>query len=283
MPYIVAFAPIAVLAFCLIPIAPLLIPSDLNGQLSKMPGIFAFFVGSLGVMLLAMAVFRTPVVALMPDMTPSPLRSKANGVINLMGGLGGVLAFLAGGILYRAYRPFPFWAGGALTLLAVAILAWRIKEPKELVESVADPEKKAGLLAGLRGIPRQNVRSLVLLILAIFFWFVGYNAVETFFSSYGVTTLGVSESTASMILSVAYITFILFSIPSGFIATRLGRRVTIIVGLVVFAALLLITYFVPSVPIVITILAVGGVAWSLVNKYVHRYYATGHTSGRFRV
>ena len=265
MPYIVIFAPIAVLAFALIPIAPQLIPPELNGQVERLGGLFAFLIASLGVMLLAMAVFRTPVIALMPDLVPSPLRSKANGVINLMGGLGGVLAFLVGGILYKMYRPLPFWVGGAITLIAVAILFWKVKEPGELVESAARRKEGLGVFRGLRGIPRENVRSLVLLILAIFFWFVGYNAIETFFSSYGVATLGVSESTASMILSVAYITFILFSIPSGFIATRFGRKRTIITGLAIFAALLVVAFFTPVVPVVIVLLAVGGLAWSLVN------------------
>jgi maltose/moltooligosaccharide transporter len=265
MPYIVFFAPIAVAGFCLIPVAPQLIPPELNGHIDQLGGVFALFTAALGVMLLAMAVFRTPVVALMPDLTPSPLRSKANGVINLMGGLGGVLAFLVGGILYKVYRPLPFWIGGAITLAAVAILFWKVKEPKRLVESAKTDRDGLGVLKGIRGIPRENVRSLVMLILAIFFWFVGYNAVETFFSSYGVATLGVSESTASMILSVAYIAFIAFSIPSGFIATRLGRRKTIIAGLAVFATLLLIAFFVPVVPVVIALLAVGGLAWSLVN------------------
>ena len=265
MPYIVIFAPIAVLAFVLIPLAPQMIPAQLNGQVDQLGGLFAFFIGALGVMLLAMAVFRTPVIALMPDLVPSAQRSKANGVINLMGGLGGVLAFLVGGLLYGIYRPLPFWFGGLVTLLAVAFLFWKVKEPRELVESAARREEGLGVFRGLRDIPRESVRSLVLLILAIFFWFVGYNAVETFFSSYGVVTLGVSESTASMILSVAYITFILFSIPSGIIAMRIGRKRTILIGLAVFATLLTIAFFVPIVPVVIALLALGGVAWSLVN------------------
>jgi MFS family permease len=265
MPYIVAFAPIAVLAFALVPLAPRMIPPQLNGQVGQLTGPFVFLIAALGVMLLAMAAFRTPVIALMPDLVPSPLRSKANGVINLMGGLGGVLAFLVGGVLYGIYRPLPFWVGGAITLIAVAILFWKVKEPRELVDTAATREKGLGVFYALRDVPRENVRSLTLLILAIFFWFVGYNAIETFFSSYGVTTLGVTESTASMILSVAYITFIVFSIPSGFIATRFGRRRTIIVGLVVFAALLVVAFFTPTVPAIVGLLAVGGVAWSLVN------------------
>jgi MFS family permease len=265
MPYIVAFAPIAVLAFALIPLAPRMIPPQLNGQVGQLTGPFVFLIAALGVMLLAMAAFRTPVIALMPDLVPSPLRSKANGVINLMGGLGGVLAFLVGGVLYGIYRPLPFWVGGVITLIAVAILFWKVKEPQELVDTAATREKGLGVFYALRDVPRENVRSLTLLILAIFFWFVGYNAIETFFSSYGVATLGVTESTASMILSVAYITFIAFSIPSGFIATRFGRRRTIIVGLVVFAALLVVAFFTPTVPAIVGLLAVGGVAWSLVN------------------
>jgi MFS family permease len=147
----------------------------------------------------------------------------------------------------------------------VAILFWKVKEPQELVDTAAAREKGLGVFYALRDVPRENVRSLTLLILAIFFWFVGYNAIETFFSSYGVATLGVTESTASMILSVAYITFIAFSIPSGFIATRFGRRRTIIAGLIVFAALLVVAFFTPTVPAIIGLLAVGGVAWSLVN------------------
>jgi MFS family permease len=265
MPYIVAFAPIAVLAFAFIPLAPRMIPPQLNGQVGQLTGPFVFLIASLGVMLLAMAAFRTPVIALMPDLVPSPLRSKANGVINLMGGLGGVLAFLVGGILYGIYRPLPFWVGGAITLVAVAVLFWKVKEPQELVDSAAAREKGLGVFHALRDVPPENVRSLALLILAIFFWFVGYNAIETFFSSYGVATLGVTESTAGMILSVAYITFIAFSIPSGFIATRFGRRRTIIVGLLAFTTLLVVAFFTPTVPAIVGLLAVGGVAWSLVN------------------
>jgi maltose/moltooligosaccharide transporter len=185
-------------------------------------------------------------------------------VTNLMGGLGGVLAFLGGGLLYKMYRPLPFWFGGAITLIAVTILFWEVKKPKKLVESAARREEGLGVFRGVRDIPPENVRSLVLLVLAIFFWFVGYNAIETFFSSYGVATLGVSEPTASMILSVAYVTFILFSIPSGFIATRFGRKRTIIVGLAIFTVLLVIAFFTPVVPVV-ALLAVGGLTWSLGN------------------
>jgi len=268
MPYIVAATPVAMVAFALIPVAPLLIPQHLSGNLPQLTGPFAFFVGVAGVMLLAMAVFRTPVIALMPDIIPSPLRSKANGVINLMGGIGGVLAFLAGGALYKIYRPLPFWAGGAVMLAAVVVLLVFIKEPRELVESAARGEGSVGLrrlFDGLRGLPRDDARSLTFLILAIFSWFVGYNAIETFFSSYGVSVLGVAEDTAGLMFSAAYISFIAFSIPSGYVATRFGRRRTILAGLIIFGALLVVVYFLPNLYVAVGVLALGGMAWSLVN------------------
>ncbi len=268
MPYIVGAAPIAVIAFALIPIAPMLIPAELSGNISELTVPFVLLIGAAGAMLLAMAILRTPVIALMPDLIPSPLRSKANGVINLMGGIGGVLAFLAGGVLYKIYRPLPFWVAGVVMLGAVVVLLVYIKEPKELVESAAAGEESMSLrrlFDGLRGLPSENARSLTFLILAIFFWFVGYNAIETFFSSYGVSVLGVSEDTAGLIFSVAYVTFILFSIPSGYIATRFGRRRTILTGLVIFGLLLVVVYFLPNLYVAVGVLALGGIAWSLVN------------------
>lgn len=265
MPYIIALAPIAVIAFALIPIPTQMIPIELNGQVEKMSGLFIFFLVAVGVMLVAMALFRTPLFALMPDLIPSQLRSEANGVINLMAGIGGIIAFVLGGVLYNIYQPLPFWVVGIITLLSVGVLFWKIKEPPQLVASAADIEGGLGVLRHLRQIPRENARSLSLLLLTIFFYMVGFNAVETFFSSYGVSTLGVKESTASMILSVAYVSFIIFAIPSGKLAARIGRKRTMIIGLVLFSLVLAITYFVPLVPAVIVLLIFAGIAWAFVN------------------
>jgi MFS family permease len=265
MPYIIALAPLAVLAFALIPLPPQMIPAEPNGQVEQLGGLLTLFLVAIGVMLVAMAMFRTPMFALLPDLIPSPLRSEANGVINLMAGIGGIIAFVLGGILYNLYQPLPFWVVGLITLVSVAILFWKIKEPQELVESTREMEPGLGVLRRLRDIPPENARSLTLLLLTIFFYMVGFNAVETFFSSYGVNTLGVKESQASMILSVSYIAFILFAIPSGKLAARIGRKHTIIAGLVLFAVVLTIAYFVPVVPAVVALLLFGGVAWALIN------------------
>ena len=264
MPYILIFAPIAVIAFILIPLAPEMIPAELNGQVDQLGKPMTFLLVTSMIMLVAMALWRTPLFALMPDLIPSPLRSQANGVINLMAGVGGIIAFVAGGFLYNIYRPLPFWFGGALTLAAVAVLFWKIKEPKELVQA-AEVEGGMHVFKQLRNVPKENARSLFLLILTIFFYMVGFNSIETFFSSYAVNTLGLKESNAAFILSASYISFIIFAIPSGMLAARIGRKKTMLAGLAVFAVGLLVAFFLPNVPVVIGILVVGGIAWAAIN------------------
>src|SRR4030042_3331032 len=96
MPFLMVSAPIGALFFALIPILHLSIP------------VFPLLMLAIIIMNIAMAIFRTPTVALMPDITPSPLRSKANGIINLMGGLGTTMAFLGGAFLYRLNKGLPF-------------------------------------------------------------------------------------------------------------------------------------------------------------------------------
>ena len=105
----------------------------------------------------------------------------------------------------------------------------------------------------------------MLILLAIFAWFVGYNAIEPFFTSYGTFRLGVAESTASMLLGFFSLTLFLFSIPGGMLAERWGRRRTILTGLVALTALLLLASFLPNVIAIAAILFLGGMAWALIN------------------
>lgn len=137
MPYLMVGAPIAALFFALIPVLHLSVP------------VFGLLMATIIIMNVAMAVFRTPTVALMPDIIPSPLRSKANGIINLMGGLGTTLAFLGGACLYRADRGLPFYLGAILMLAAVAIVVLVIREPREYEE---DAERQAGVVSTIREI-----------------------------------------------------------------------------------------------------------------------------------
>jgi maltose/moltooligosaccharide transporter len=285
MPYILIGAPIAAIGFVLIPL---------------MFG-FGGFIAAIGVTLFFMALWRTPVIALLGDLFPSEQRSKANGVINFMGGVGGILAYFGGGILYGLNTGLPFWIGGVLIVVAIGILFWRIKEPIDvpaptqegygqlnkilpglallilaailwflgLPHAIAIVTGLAGfavfLIQQLQGLPSQNRTSLVLLLLAIFSWFVGFSAIEAFFTLYGRNVLGIRENLAAILFGISNVTFILFAIPSGIIATRFGRRRTILIGLAIFAVLLAAGFFVPKVIFIGVMLGLGGMAWALVN------------------
>lgn len=284
MPYVLIGAPIAAIAFSLIPMIIGSIPAEASGSVSGgAVGPFIFCMIAASVMLLAMAIFRTPVIALMPDLTPSEHRSRANGIINFMGGVGGLAATFGLSILFDINIAWPFWAGALLLLVAVLLLFLTIKEPE--VGEVGEERGGAfGALKEARSLPSEHRRSLLFLMVAIFAWFVGFNAIETFFSSYAVTTLGISSGSAGLLFGVALLLFIFFSIPAGMIGAKVGRRKTIITGLAIFGVLLVIVYFVPvffgsgepvnvpilgevlpAVPVIAVILAVGGASWALVN------------------
>lgn len=269
MPFILIFAPIAALAFALIPLAPSLITPQTNGNIAAMPGPFTIFMLAMVVMLLAMACFRTPVVSLMPDLTPSPLRSKANGVINFMGGAAGIVGTLVLSGLFDVNPWLPFVAGAIILVLAVLALFALVKERKASVvtgtEEEAGQRRPLNVLAQLRHVPTRNWRSLGFLMLAIFCWFVAFNGLDTWFTSFGVTVLGLTAGAAGQIFSVALIAFIIFAIPAGFIGTRFGRKWTIIAGLVLFTVALIVINLLQNTTAIIVLLAVGGASWALVN------------------
>jgi len=250
MPYLMIGAPIAAVFFSLIPVLHLAIP------------IFALLMAVIIIMNIAMAIFRTPTVALMPDITPSPLRSKANGIINFMGGLGATLAFLGGAFLYRANRGLPFYVSAAIMLAATAIVVLVIREPKEREEG---PKEQPGVLATIREIITGQEKSALFILLAIFAWFVGYNAIETFWTTYGKEFLGIPESSAAAMLTYVSAAFLVFALPAGFIATRFGRRRTILTGLTMLVVFLLGGYFITNMTYLTAMLILAGIAWALIN------------------
>ena len=270
LPFILVGAPITALAFGLIPIASVL----------------PLFVACTSTLLLSAALWRTPVVALMPDVTPSEKRSQANGIINFMGGIGTIIALQTGGMLYKISPAFPFWLGSALVVLAALVVFLFVKEPKDYE---ASSEKQPGMIDSLREVMNDEEKSGARILFAIFFWFVGYSAVETFFTLYAQEHLGIDAGDGATLLSVFPLFFVLFAIPSGFIAARTGRRVAISFGLIVISAILVLLYLLPAqtlltpispLPLVgiplteggprmLTIagllLMLGGIGWAFVN------------------
>src|SRR5512136_2312779 len=151
MPFILIGAPIGAIAFGFIPLAAIL----------------PLFAACTTTLLLSMAFWRTPVVALMPDITPSQNRSQANGVINFMGGIGSIIAFLGGSILYKMNPAYPFWLGSGLVILAALLVFVFIREPKV---SEFSQEEQPNLLASLKTVVSDPSKSALRLLLAIFFW-----------------------------------------------------------------------------------------------------------------
>lgn len=260
MPFILIGAPIGALAFGLIPLA------------SALP----LFVACTSTLLLSMAFWRTPVIALMPDITPSRFRSQANGIINFMGGVGAIVSFLVGASLYEINSAYPFWLGSILVLLSSLLVLLFIREPKVYERA----EETPGLFRSLREVLKDRERSALRLLLAIFFWFVSYNAVEAFFTLYANKHLGLEEADGARLLGQLSLLFVLFALPSGYIGGRFGRRVTIMTGIALMIVAMLLMFFLPVetlvtvvaqlpvlgvVPVVGLVLMLAGVAWALIN------------------
>jgi len=217
-----------------------------------------------------MALFRSPVVALMPDITPSKFRSQANGIINFMGGLGALLVFFGGKPLYDRRVSLPFLVGGLVMFSASMLVVIFVKEKLPDTDGDSSSEKvsfKAStreLLANLKDV-FAGEKSLFFILLAILFWFIGFNSIETFFTSYAKYHLGMKESTGALILGFFSVTFMVTSIASGFLGSRIGRNRTIRIGLVILVVILLVSLFVHQFLPLALVFVVGGFGWALVN------------------
>ncbi|NLW53598.1 MAG: SLC45 family MFS transporter, partial [Clostridiaceae bacterium] len=218
MPWIIVGIPVCALFFSLAPLQQTLWA----------------FMGAIIIFNLVMSLWRSPVISLMPDVTARPLRSKANGVINMMGGIGSILAFLVGGILsdIRDDKFFAFFFASVLMMIALFILLKFVREPDSLSfreehnisikntisnrwayqarEALADDphakdeeeaqaaEGKKRSFAAFLTLPGAEKRSLLFLLLAVFSWFMGFNAIEAFFTLFATNTYGISGGSATM-------------------------------------------------------------------------------------
>jgi len=260
MPFILIGAPIGALVFGLIPLASVL----------------PLFVACTTTLLLSMALWRTPVVTLMPDITPSQFRSQANGIINFMGGLGAIISFLGGATLYKMNPAFPFWMGSILVIVSVLLLFIFIREPKEYEKS----EEKPSMIESLKDIVHDQDKSALRLLSAIFFWFVAYNGIEAFFTLYANKYLKLEEADGARLLGQLSLIFVIFALPAGYIGSRVGRRKTILTGITILTLCMLSMFVIAPetliiqltklpilgvVPVIGVILMFAGAGWALIN------------------
>ena len=204
------------------------------------------FVISLLFVLLAMGLYRSPAVALMPDLTPKPLRSRGNAIINLMGTLGGIYSLvmiktLVGSGATPNYMPL-FMAVAIFMVVCVVILFFTIKEKilreNMIYEDETRTEETKETAGSKEKLPKEVQKSLIFMLSSIALWFIGYNAVTTAFSRYATEVWGLQNGGYADCLMVATVTAVIGYIPIAKISAKLGRKKTILIGI----TLLLICY-----------------------------------------
>lgn len=280
MPFIIGGTAAAVLLMTFIPIL-----DNLYAQSPEQRYLVLFVIG-LGLLLIAMGTYRSPAVALMPDVTPKPLRSKANAIINLMGAVGGIIyliitSFLysnakTAGLLHVNYQPL-FIIVAAFMVASVLVLFFTIKEPKLSAECKAYEDKHpedslevADEKTGEMVIPKEVRKSLGFILASIALWFIGYNAVTTSFTKYAEQEWGMALGTAAVCLTVATAAAIVSYIPIGELASRIGRKKTILLGVALLALNFLIGTVMTFVlhgfsPVLYAIFCCIGFAWAAIN------------------
>lgn len=238
------------------------------------------FIITLFALLFTMAVYRTPAVAYMPDVTPKPLRSKANAVINLVGYIGGIFATVVmmfmlksekgseGEKVYSSSQSFlpVFFIIAAFMLIATAIMVISVKENKLLAETnISDSEEDKPSQKGERLAP-PVFKSLVLILASVFLWFMAYNAVTTAFSRYCVEVWQTDLGTSSSYLLVATVAAIAAFVPLGFLSNAVGRKKTILLGITLMTACYATAIFIKhQTPVMYLIFGLVGIGWAAIN------------------
>ena len=248
------------------------------GILQKNTNFIGFMV-ALMVLLVAVAAYRTPAVAYMPDVTEKPLRSKGNSVINLVGYIGGIFATVAmmfllkseineaGEKVYSSGQSFVpiFLVVAGLMIVPVIVMVLTVNENKVLRETNIQDEKEDDIAPKTR-LSRGAKSSLILILVSVFLWYAAYNAVTTAFSRYCVEIWNVDLATSSGYLLVATVTAIISFVPLGFLSSKLGRKKSILAGVLVMSACYFGAYFLKQeTALMYVVFGLVGVAWAAIN------------------
>ncbi|MBR1708239.1 MAG: MFS transporter [Clostridia bacterium] len=241
------------------------------------PGILVLFIVLLLIVLVSMATFRSPAVALMPDVTIKPLRSKANAIINLMGSAGGIIVLVLGMVFrtsalentmmgYTGY----FTTIAAIMTLALVLFMLTVREP-QLVRKMHEDSKKYGIeqedkeSSGKGQMGASQKRSMMFLLASIVLWFMAYNAVTSKYSVYATSIL---NKNYNLTLIIAQVAAICSYIPVGIIASRIGRKKTILAGVVMLATAFFIAAFMRAgspTAVMNVMFALAGIGWATIN------------------
>ena len=257
MPFILTGTGCAFVFLLLLPIA------DRNGNLP-------LFITALFFVLISMGLYRSPAVALMPDLTPKPLRSKGNAVINLMGAVGGVYALVMISLLVGSgatpdYFPL-FLSIGLLMLFSIAILYFTVPEKKLRAQMDMQDESDKAAPASTANLPREVKRSLFFILLSVALWYIAYNAVTTAFSRYATHVWGLENGGYANCLMVATVAAIISYIPIGALSSKIGRKRTILIGVALLTFCYLCASFYTTYHSTMNLFfGIIGFAWAAIN------------------
>ena len=233
------------------------------------------FIATLLVVLIAMATFRSPAVALMPDVTVKPLRSKGNAVINLMGTAGGIIVLVLGMVFATSKNHYMQYTGYVVAVVSVMltgliVFILTVKE-REWADDMERDTVKFGIETveetqdGSRKLSKPEFISLMLILASVALWYIGYNSITSKYSVYASNILGFDYN---FTLIVAQAAAIVTYIPVGIIASKLGRRKTILAGVIMLAAAFFLGNFITSsspAPLMYPIFALAGIGWATIN------------------
>lgn len=270
-PWIIFGTPLAVVAFIVIPYLALRVPAELTGQTAALTPLFIPFFIALVLMLLPLAIVEVPSNTILFDITPSKYRSAVYAIAVTVGGIMNVVGAIFMGILFDINPVIPFIGGGVLLGVFVILAAFFIKEPAVPVETGEESSHKFGILnlskvfKNIAALPKENKKSLILLLVSVIFAFTAFGQMQSFLSSYNVTILGMSPATASMVYAAAGGAFILGTLPGGLLPKYIKRKMTSMIGLVGFALVCVLVYFFTSATLIWVYVGLGGFFWALVN------------------
>ncbi|MGI6249066.1 MAG: MFS transporter [Acutalibacteraceae bacterium] len=262
-PFIFVGAPIAAILFILIP------------HMQTVPALMAVVI----LFVFVMSTWRAPVVALMPDLTPPALRSEGNAIINLTGGIGGLIGMFAGTMLCMIFgfdskqneeRPYVFLLGATVMILGTLVLAFFVKEPDSRLEKRAEyasgefdkekaKKKEKEKLKQLK-LSKPERRSLLFMLAGLFFLFAGANSIQTFFALFADEILGKTTAQATLMLGVFGLASMASAIPAGKLGTKFGRKKMILSGLIAFIVMFGLYAITKQMWLIWPALVVGGAA-----------------------
>ena len=280
-PFVVYGAPVSAILFAIIPLVALR-----NSLTMTMICIILF--------VFSMSLWRAPAVALMPALTPPHLRSEGNAIINLMGGVGSVIGLAAGGIVSAVYAlvtgvkvtaeneqstsfPFVFLVGAVVMVVGMLVIRFFVNEPSSKLEVIAANNQLAEEKAKAKSekeakkeekknqkLSKGERKSLIAMLGGLFFLFCGTNAITTFFALFAAEVLGKSTGEATIMTTLFALCSAAAAIPAGKMGKKLGRKKTILIGLVVFMTVFLLYVITGSMAIIWVALIFGGFANMLI-------------------